>query len=367
VRYLRSISTVINIVFALLLIGSYLSTHINPGKHYLWAFLGLGFPILLTINIAFLFYWLVRRKIQLIFSLVAIILGAHHISHVYQISFKTKPVDVENSIHVMSYNVRLFDLYNWTNNKETRNQIFEQLNRVQPDIICFQEFYQSDSVDFKTRDTLVKFLNANNYFEGYSQKARLDSHFGVATFSKYPIIHGYVGKFERERSNNYVVTDLLINGDTVRVINAHAGSIGFQEGDYQYIGGKGTTNYYPWEEKPKEVFQQKILDRLHLGFKRRGAQVDKLVEEVKTSPYPVILCGDFNDTPVSYTYGSFDKLLIDSFTEKGNGLGGTYIGYIPGLRIDYIFHSTHFKAIDYTTHPEKLSDHKAISTRLVRQ
>jgi endonuclease/exonuclease/phosphatase family metal-dependent hydrolase len=366
-RYIRSISTLLNLIAALLLVGSYISTHINPEKQVIWAFLGLGFPVLFTINLGYLVYWLIRRKIQLIIPLVAILLGAHHISHVYQISLKPKKDNNKNAIHVMNYNVRLFDLYNWTKNKETRNLIFEQLNNVQPDIICFQEFYQSDSVDFTTRDTLVKFLKANNYYEGYSQKARLDSHFGVVTFSKYPIINGYVGTFEGERSNNYVVTDLLINEDTVRVINAHVGSIGFKEGDYQYIGGKGTTNYFPGQKKPKEVFQQKILDRLHLGFKRRGAQVNKLADEVKKSPYPVILCGDFNDTPVSYTYGTFDKLLIDSFTEKGNGLGGTYIGYIPGLRIDYIFHSTHFKAVDYTTHPEKLSDHRAISTRLVVQ
>lgn len=365
-KRLRSISAILNIVAALLLLGAYAAPIVNPQQNVWFAFLGLGFPVLLVINIAFLFYWIVRRKILLMISLVTIIFGAKTISQFFQITFKKE--GTKNAIHVMSYNVRLFDLYNWTSNKQTRNQIFKQIEAQQPDILCFQEFYQDDDSDyFVTRDTLVKFLNAKNYFEGYTHKVRGGQEFGVATFSRYPIVNVYSGKFENEINNNYIVTDLLIDEDTVRVINTHIGSIGFEEGDYQYIGGKGMTRYHKGQKKPKKVFQQKILDRLHFAFQRRPSQVLRIKEEIKKSPYPVILCGDFNDIPVSFSYGTISRLLTDSFTEKGNGLGGTYIGHVPGLRIDYIFHSNEFKAVDYKTHQEKLSDHKAISSWLKKK
>ena len=365
-KRLRSISAILNIFSALLLLASYFSTIVNPQNYIVFAFLGLGFPILLAINIGFLFYWIIRRKILLLISLVTIIFGAKIISQFFQITLKKE--DTKNAIHVMSYNVRLFDLYNWTSNKETRNQIFKQIETQQPDILCFQEFYQDDDSDyFVTRDTLVTFLKAKNYFEGYTHKVRGGQEFGVATFSRFPIVNAYVGKFENEINNNYIVTDLLIDQDTVRVINTHIGSIGFQEGDYKYIGGKGMTKYYPWQKKPDSVYQQRILDRLFIAFRRRPSQILKIEEEIKKSPHPVILCGDFNDVPVSFSYGTVARLLTDSFTEKGNGLGGTYIGHVPGLRIDYIFHSKEFKAVDYKTHQEKLSDHKAISSWMVKK
>lgn len=350
------------------MIVAYSATYINPAKLMLPAFLGLGFPVILSINIIFLFFWTIKRKFILVYPLISIIVGANHISHFVQFSSNPKEKIevnlVKDSINVMSYNVRLFDLYNWTQNKETRNKIFKQLDSLQPDIICFQEFYREDANDFITRDTLVKFLNAKYVHEGHTHEMRGGRYFGVATFSKYPIINTQRASFSNDANNNFIITDILKNKDTVRVFNAHIGSIRFQKGDYEYIGGKGNDKFYPWQKIPDSLMEQRILKRLKLAYTKRSEQVTQLRKAIKQSPYPVILCGDFNDIPVSFTYGRLSSVLTDSFTETGSGLGGTYIGYIPGLRIDYIMHSNEFKAVEYFTHKEELSDHRAVSTKL---
>ncbi len=367
-KLIKYILKIITFISAFALIGSYASTYINPAKFIWLAFLGLGFPILLSINILLLLFWIVSRRILLIYPLIAILIGANHISHFIQFPALNKevisPEHVKDSINVMSYNVRLFDLYNWTKNKETRNKIFKQLDSIQPDIICFQEFYRDDKNEFITRDTLVKFLNAKYVYEGHTHEMRGGRYFGVATFSKYPIIRSEKASFENDANNNFIITDLLVNQDTIRVFNGHLGSIRFQKGDYEYIGGKGIDRYYPWQKTPDSLLEQRIIKRLKLAYAKRSEQVNQVRREILKSPYPVILCGDFNDLPVSFTYGRLSSVLTDSFTECGKGLGGTYIGYIPGLRIDYIMHSEHFKAVNYYTHKEELSDHRGISAKL---
>lgn len=84
------------------------------------------------------------------------------------------------------------------------------------------------------------------------------------------------------------------------------------------------------------------------------------MRHVNSSPYKVILAGDFNDTPVSYFYRQVTDKLYDSFTESGNGFGSTYNGIFPLLRIDYIFHGEGLHSYNHTVHSEQLSDHYAV-------
>ena len=109
---------------------------------------------------------------------------------------------------------------------------------------------------------------------------------------------------------------------------------------------------------------QQIINRLKIGFSKREQQLKQLLPILKTSPYKTILCSDINDTPLSYAYHQLDKYFTDAFTQSANGIGGTYIGYIPGLRIDYIWHSKELSSDNFITHREKLSDHKAISASI---
>ena len=137
--------------------------------------------------------------------------------------------------------------------------------------------------------------------------------------------------FENDKSNQCIWTDIKVKDDTLRVYNAHLGSIRFNYSDYKVIGGKGSP-LWPYQKKPT----RQIFKRLKLGFQKRQEQIGVLIPQINKSPHKTIICSDINDTPLSYAYHQFDKHFTDAFTKSGNGIGGTYIGNIPGLRIDYI-------------------------------
>ena len=54
--------------------------------------------------------------------------------------------------------------------------------------------------------------------------------------------------------------------------------------------------------------------------------MERIMNHITSSPYPVILGADMNDTPYSFSYNEFTKLLKNSFEEKGNGFGFTFNG-----------------------------------------
>jgi len=359
--WVNRIIAYITLVFNFFLVFSYLAYLSDPIRTTWIAFTGLVYPILITTNIVLCAYWLIRKNLFFLTTLLLIIGGFYHHSRFFQISFKSySPTVGQEIIKIMSYNVRLFDLYNWTENKETKKAIIDQIKKQSPDVICFQEYYYSTENDFITRDMIMKELNMPYFHESFSDESKEKSYFGLATFSKFPIINKKSHKFKNDNSNQCMWSDVVLKKDTFRIFNAHIGSIRFNYSDYKIIGGKGSP-LWPHEERPK----QKIIKRLNDGFKKRSIQVKKLISIVNKSNYPRIICSDINDTPISYAYHQFDKYFKDSFINSGNGIGSTYVGKFPGLRIDYIWHDKDLTSYNFTTHSEELSDHRAISTNII--
>ena len=142
------------------------SPYISPNTVWPLAFFGLAMPYFLLANLLFVFYWLFRTKSLFLVSLVVLALGYKSIPKYLQVNFGAEEL-TEKSFKVMSFNVRVFDLYMWTKEKNTRNQIFDFLKNEDPDILCLQEFYHKDiqhkHYEFKTLDTLIQLLSAKNY------------------------------------------------------------------------------------------------------------------------------------------------------------------------------------------------------------
>lgn len=261
-------------------------------------------------------------------------------------------------LKVMSYNVKLFDLYNRPHNIVTRNKIIELIKDQSPNIICLQEFYTDDTNTFNTLDTLLKTLQAKNYHTEYLKTVLEKHHFGLATFSTYPIINRDRVAIFSERDNGCIYTDVKIGNDTLRIYNIHLQSIHLS--NVVYIDSVLKT-------RTREIFEhstKNIISKLFGAFRKRAPQADEVVQHMKNCRYPIIVCSDLNDTPSSYTYRTVKNNLADAFKETGMGFGETYAGKIPFLRIDYIFHSTNLKAIEFNVIPEKLSDHYPICSKL---
>ncbi len=360
-RLNRFIAT-INFFCIVGLLLAYTSTFVSPAKISLIAFFGLLYPAFLFANTFFLVYWILKRKKLFLLSLITILIGYSHLSHFVQLTITNRnDPNKSTEFTIMSYNVRLFDLYNWTQNKQTRNQIFDFLSKEDPEVICFQEFYHQNETNdwqFPTRDTLIQFLKAKNFAEGYTVNIKQNQFFGLITLSKFPIINHAHFKFNNDKSNSFLYTDLKINEDTIRIYNAHIGSARFSQADYEAIGAEG--NYKTWPHQ-KANNNSQIFSRLSNAYKKRSVQTDILLKHTNNSPYPLVLCGDFNDTPVSYNYKCLTKNFCDAFTLSANGTAGTYCSF-PMIRIDYILHSKDFNSFNFKTHKEQLSDHRAIST-----
>jgi endonuclease/exonuclease/phosphatase family metal-dependent hydrolase len=344
-------------VIAILL--SYCAQFINPHNFWPIAFFGLAYPVLLYLNLFFIFYWLVQLKLFFVWSLLIIIFGWNSFFSVFQIPEKQQKVSAQD-VKIMSYNSMLFDLYNWSNNKKSREIIFNTLKEESPDILCLQEFYTSEEKnDFNNIDTVKKLLNLNFEHVYYTTTMRKFDHWGIATFSKYPIIRKGSIEFNTRWNNSCIYTDFLIKKDTVRVYNMHLASIHFGKKEHEYI------QEIMSNADSLEINQSKnILRLLKNAYLLRAQQASIVAEHIKSCKYKVIVCGDFNDTPNSFAYRKVKGNLIDCFRESGEGISSTYAGKIPGIRIDYILHDDKIKAYNYKRLSKTITDHYPISAVL---
>jgi len=336
----------LNIVFATALLLAYVSVHINPDFFWFLAFFGLAYPVIIVINFLFVIFWITRINKLFLVSLISILIGWNHLNSFIQIPLKKNALNTTSSFTILSYNVRLFNLYNWNNDTKTSDKIFDFINADTIDIVCFQEFFTD--TDKLTESQIRNKLNKRYHSHiAYSYSNR-KYNYGIATYSKYPIVNKGLIKFNNT-SNISIYTDILIGTDTIRVFNNHLQSIRFNKKNYSFI-----TNT-DGEEPIKEI--KDISSRLKDAFIKRSQQAEILSIHIKNSPYPVFVCGDFNDTPVSYTYQKISDGLNDAFRESGKGIGNTYLGKFPSYRIDYILFSKNIECTRFIIPEIVLSDH----------
>ena len=355
---------IFTIVALATLVLSYFTPFVHPDTFELLPFFGLAYPIIIAVNLLFLIYWALLKSRWFFVVLFFVVIGGK--LHFRTIGISLSPVTASQNDSVwkiMSYNVRLFDVYNESIEKrnENRNGILAYVQEVNPDVVCFQEFFHQDKpTSFSTKDTLIELLGTQNYHERYSHKIRNRQNFGICMLSKYPIIAKGDVMFDNFAStDNYCIfADIVKHGDTIRVYNIHLQSIKLQQEDYEMFGA---TDAFP---KEKKSTVRLLIDKLTIAYPARAQQALKVIEHMETSPYPVVVCGDFNDTPMSYVYNQFNQKLVDSFLETRFGLGITYAGRVPAGRIDYIFHDPRLQAQQFTIQKKAFSDHYAVSCEI---
>ncbi len=357
--YLRKILLWANVLFAIALIGSYIANYINPEYFWYFAFLGLAYPVLLLMNIGFIVFWLWRRKWIFLLSLLVVLLGCGNIGKVLQINIFNRNPKNNNTIKLLSYNVRLFNLYEWEKSEAVRDSILYFILNQEPGIVCFQEFLTTINIkghSEKRIDTVFKSLPYKHIF--YSYKTSAYSNYGLATYSKYPIVKKASIRFIKSY-NSCIYSDIKIGDDTIRFFNVHLQSIKLRRDNYLLV------EHPSLRIDSKRITEVKdISGRLKQAYIKRAQQVDELNWYIRQSPYPVVICGDFNDTPVSYTYTRIRGELADAFLKSGRGIGNTYRAIYPLFRIDFIFHSPSIQSSGYQTHSVRLSDHYPISCNL---
>ena len=346
---------IISILSAASLLLSYLSPYVDPNSISLISIFGLAYPVIVLVFLGCTLLQIFSRKRWAITMAVLFICGLHlHLRTFNFGSGDTKPIGTE-SLKIMSYNVRLFNLYNSDHDielaHETRLKILSFLKKESPDVVCFQEFYHQDRpTDFVTKDTIVPLLGYKDYQERYAHRSYGRRYIGIALFSKYPIIEKGEVRFSNnlETFNFAIYSDVVFGDDTLRIYNVHLQSIKLSRKDKAALAS---------DDSGFVGAIRKVIG----AFPERAKQAQRLIEHINNSPYPVVLCGDFNDTPLSYTYQRFHNKLTDAWRNCSFGIGKTYAGKIPAGRIDYIFHSEELGSTNFKIQKEALSDHYAIS------
>jgi vancomycin resistance protein VanJ len=335
---------VINTILAFLLMASYLSSYIDPRLISWFSFLGLAYPYLLLSNIIFAIYWALRLKLKIVLSIVAITIGYNHLGELYQFSGSNQVVASGSTLKVMSYNVRMLNHFDWLDIPDIPKKIEDLILDENPDILQLQE-YRQISPELKVK------LNYK-----YSSFTARTGATGQITYSRYPIIAKEIHEFAIPDSigtkRKAIICDIEWQGRPIRLINVHLASVGLKDEDYDNLSSLSNKN----QDQITEGIS-KVGSDLKAAFIRRAHQVENLEKLLADSPYPIILSGDFNDPPTSYTYQRIITILKDSFTSAGSGLVRTYNrGPIP-LRIDYILYSSEMRCYDYKVRTETLSDH----------
>jgi endonuclease/exonuclease/phosphatase family metal-dependent hydrolase len=349
---------ILNALLAALLLIIYISVHISPARSWIFAFLSLSYPFVLFLNLFFVIWWILFRKWFFILSLICILLGWGYLKSSFQINFKNpKNPEEGRSLHLLTYNVRLFNYYEWNKDTSAWTDIFEYIRKQDPDIVCFQEFIALPGTrhDLANMKQHLKSLSYTHVYYTDRIPGKLD--FGIATFSKYPIVRKEMIEFD-ESLNGSMSSDIVIGTDTIRIYNCHLQSIRLRN-DYNDLLDSLIFNY---NEKQLDELKD-ITIRLRQAYIQRARQVDILTRHIASSAYPVIVCGDFNDTPVSYTYKSLSKNKKDVFIESGSGIGTTFRGNFPFVRIDYILYSPWFKSEYYQAEKVNWSDHYPVRVR----
>ncbi len=349
----------------MVVLGSFI-TKISPNSLSLAPFIAYSTPVWLLLNMLFLFLVFYKKKYWII-SGGFLLIGLFGLKDTYALNFFQK----SGEIRVMSYNVRLFDVYNWIQREEWSDweerkddglildSIFKSIRFENPDVICFQEFFNQPLGGYKTKKEFKRKQGYKYVNEAYSFKEK-GSHYGMATFSKLPILFKEFIPFINTENNGILISDLKKGGDTLRVINVHLQSFKFGREHYKYMKGlKDSTMETINMRKTKD-----LISRLNSGFKKRSEQLELVESQIEKSPYPVILCADLNEIPLSYVYKRLTKHLSDAFLASGNGLGVTHTSGYPFMRIDYIMTSPELESNSFRLVNKELSDHYPVISEI---
>ncbi len=349
----------INIAVALMLVCTKFIPLISPAKLYAMGLLGLTTPFIAGINILFVLLWVFFRKWwRTLLSITAIIIAWQ----VFSVGFagtlvpNKLPKVHEKTYSILSYNVRLFDLYKWSESSNTREKIIGYLHQKNADILCLQEIFSNDADSKGIRNvTTIATTMGYKYFARNINFNTKRGYFGDIIFSKYPILQSESFNLDTSlTTHKFQYADIILGyQDTIRVFNLHLQSVKFSSEETVALNAQKT------KEIKKNISKGKlIISKLGISYKKRSAQAEIVREQIESSPYPAIVCGDFNDIPSSYTYFKVRGSMQDAFLKKGFGLGRTYTGISPILRIDYLFFNENkFKILALEKDKVYYSDH----------
>jgi endonuclease/exonuclease/phosphatase family metal-dependent hydrolase len=345
----RYIFVTANVLTALLLIASAFSDRVPPEKSLLFSYLGLLFPFICLLNVFFIVYWLLFRRWKYsLIGVITFIICWQSVRSYFPLHFNSEPVSGETIIKVLTYNVMVFAYKDHT--EKSPNKIIDYIAGSGADIVCMQEYYFHKSGKGLTAAKLNKALDMYPY---RSVILANNSSWGLAVYSKYPISNSRRINY-KSKNNTSSIHEIDINGKKLTLINNHLESFKLTMEDKtrysDFIRGVGAETF----DGLKGTIQQKLGS----AYLIRAKQARAIAKEIQQAEGDYLLvCGDFNDTPVSYAHRTIQGALSDAFAGSGRGLGVTYNQNFFWFRIDNILHSSNMQPLKCRVDKVKYSDH----------
>ncbi|MBE6225426.1 MAG: hypothetical protein E7122_09495 [Bacteroidales bacterium] len=334
---------------------SYVAVYVNPAKFSLPLFFGLYFIPIFLLNLFLLIIAILRRSASAWITVVALLPSLLYTELFFKIGHEEKIYTEGIRLKVESYNVGMFSSSKeGFSREECRREIARHIKTESPDIVCLQEFFVEDRTQ---ADTLFVQYPHRHY---HLFKAKNGKLFGNIILSKYPM--GEKGRISFPGSTNLsIYSDIKHFGRKIRVYNNHLESynVSFTALAHKF-GSKENLNT---EEITHDIVQ--THEKMKGTFIKRSEQVDRILENINSNSKPTIICGDFNDTPMSYTYHTLAKDRKDTFKEAGRGFGATFSTLWPLLRIDYILVPQNAECATHNAQKINLSDHYPVISEII--
>ena len=349
---LKTLMYVVCISLAVALVICYLSPYISPSSMGSLTIIGIFSPIIyIAVVICALLMIVIKQWILSAILSLLVIIGLPDISKFYNIAFM-RPAEVttdRNSFTLMSYNVRGF--YDDGGNVVVDNFVEYLEHKGVPDILCIQEFpTTTEGVDH------IDSLYQRTFKQYYISECVEAGNIVLRTYSRFPIVKNSEGNISGLNSGTSSWVDILVYKDTVRVFNNHLYTMNISESDSDDIA-KGRIL-----QDGNRV--RSIVDRISNNSSIRAKHAESLSKVIKSTPYRHIVCGDFNDTPMSYVYNTLSEGMKDAFVEHSSGYRSTFRPMHNILCIDYILYSNGIMGYSYDADQKAtLSDHIPIKAQ----
>jgi endonuclease/exonuclease/phosphatase family metal-dependent hydrolase len=336
---LRNFFKILSAVVVFCTVLSYLAPYVHPRWFSPLAHFATLFPWLILLNLGFIVFWAVNKNRFAFYHFLILVIGWIHITAF--VGFSSPQPKSSKSITVLSHNLGTYlagknFLPQW---EKATTEYIEYLKQYgDPDVVCIQEAAPV------LRDLLIK-------KSGYPHHYLVGTK-GNFTLSRFPLTAGADIPFE-QTGNCALWTEIEVGKQKICVYNLHLQS------NYVTLQTDQLLKSGEIEKKSSWLNIRSVFSRIGKNTIKRASQAELVAQSMRRQKQPILVCGDFNDTPNSYVYRVVSDGLQDAFREKGRGLGHTFAGSLPLLRIDYALASPHFVVTDAGVIHHKIADHYA--------